>query len=312
MSAWPDLSPARWTKIPADLSDVVRLRQHWSFCAMEHSRIDAIELREAGAPFHHLALPLDRSRLNLVLSMDGRRRCGRNAPDTIAVIEAGSAGYASWDAPFESACFYFTDRALAEALGQDAGLRTQPLRTGIDEDATVPARLMRALHHDAIEGQPHGSLVGDSIFMALAVHLVGQASRGFATRKGCEAWRVGNAVAYIHAHLCCPIDIARIAASTATSPYYLNRMFRASVGCSIWQYVLRERARFAASLIRQQRWTLLEISAMSGFATYASFIASMRREFGATPNALRPARFLPVAADGTRSSGRGLAGGCNR
>lgn len=289
MTAVPDLCPARWSKIPAALSDAVRLRREWSFCAMEESRIDAIELREPGASFHHLALPLDRSRLSLVLDMDGHRRCGRNAPDTIATIEAGSAGYARWDAPFESACFYFTDEALGRALGAEASGGRARIRTGIDEHAPVVARLLRALHQDAEQGQPHGVLVGDAIFLALAATLAPQAASSFSTRKDHEAWRVGNAVAYIQAHLCGPIDIARVAAATATSPYYLNRMFRASIGCSIWQYVLRERARCAALLIKQQRWTLTEIGAMAGFETHASFIASMRREFGRTPTSVRRA-----------------------
>lgn len=99
--------------------------------------------------------------------------------------------------------------------------------------------------------------------------------------------RVRHALAYIHAHLTEPLSFDAIAAAAATSPFHLARCFRSAVGCTIWQYVLRERARHAATLIRHGRRELSQIASDSGFETYASFVSAVRRVFGVAPAALR-------------------------
>lgn len=281
------LPPSRLTKIPPDFANLVLARGEWSYCAMEHSRIGAIALEDPGAPFHHIALPLDRTPLRFMLKMDGLRLHGRNAPDTVAMIEAGAAGVSQWDGVFESACLYFTDDALSHVLGLAERGGRPKIRTGIDQDAPVLARLLHALHLDAIDGQPHGALVGDAVFLVLAAHLATHRIALRARPRNGEPWRVGNALAFIHSHLTEDLTIDQIAEAAATSPYYLNHAFRAAMGCSIWRYVLRERARHALVLMRREPLTLTEIALAAGFNTYPSFIAAARREFGQTPRNLR-------------------------
>lgn len=277
------LTPARLTKIPSDLASSILTRGEWSYCALDHSRLEAIELEEEGSPFHHLALPLEPRPLHFRLKMDGRARYGRNAPGTVAMIEAGATGRSRWDGAFESACLYFTDDALRHALGNERANTHHRIRTGIDSHAPVLARLINALYWDALKGQPHGSLIGDAIFLALAAQVSPQVLQRRAAGKHGEAWRVRNALDFIHASLTEELSIVKIAAAAGTSPYYLNHAFRAAIGCSIWQYVLRERARFAFLLIQGRSTLLTEIAYSAGFSSYAGFVAIMRREFGHTP-----------------------------
>lgn len=288
MALSTSLPPGALRKLPADASDMLIRRGEWSWCAMEHSRIGAIELRETCAPSHHIALPLDRRPLRFTFAMAGRRQHGRTAPDTVAMIEAGSEGTSHWDDVLESACLYFTDAALAQALGLEDRQVDHAVRTQLDHHSPALSRLVHALHSDAAAGQPNGSLIGDAIFMALATHLV--SSRAVRARYGAspeEPWRVRNALAFIHAHLSDDLTLAQIADAAATSPFYLNHAFRYAIGCSIWQYVLRARARYAALLMRDDQAALVTIALAAGFTTYAGFIQAFRREFGATPAKIR-------------------------
>ncbi len=253
---------------------------------MEHSRIDAVELIEPGSPFHHLALPLERAPLRFTLRMDGRWLHGRNAADTVVMIEAGAAGMSHWDAAFESACLYFTNDALAHALGIEEAEVRHTIRTQTGYHSPELARLQHALYLDAATGQRHGTLIGDAIFVALAAHVVPQRKQ-ITLRHNGESWRVRNALGFIHAYLTEKLSIAAIAEAAGTSPYYLSHVFRDAIGCSIWQYVLRERARYAVFLMRNPQLTLTSVAQVSGFDTYASFIAAVRREYGQTPAALR-------------------------
>lgn len=276
-------------KLPDDRPDLLRARGQWSSCAMEHSLIPAIELEEPGWAFHHLALPLGPTRPRMVLKVDSGHEHGRAPPETLTMIQAGVTGSARWDAPMESACLYFTDGAMAGALGvAPEGVR-QAIRSRLHYRAPGMARLLRALLADASAGQPHGTLIGDAIFLAVAAQLVPRAARPAHASRGGEPWRVRTALAFIHAHLGEELDIAQIADAAATSPYYLNRAFRAALGCSIWQYVLRARAQCALALLHDSNATLVQVADAAGFSSYAGFIDAIRRVCGRTPAQVRQA-----------------------
>ena len=70
----------------------------------------------------------------------------------------------------------------------------------------------------AVAGQPHGTMVGDAIFVALAAELVpnGEHRRRVAGAAG-EAGRVRRALEFIHAHLTDPLDIAAISGIVSVS-----------------------------------------------------------------------------------------------
>ncbi|MBB3172643.1 AraC-like DNA-binding protein [Endobacter medicaginis] len=261
---------------------------------MEHSRIGAIAFDAPAAPFHHLALPLEPVRLRFGLRVDGRQEFGRNAPFMLTAITAGTGGLTSWDGAYESACFYFSDASLGAALGRDDIDGARLLRTRAELHAPELTVLLHALHADAAAGQPHGRLVGDSVFVALAGRLAPEIRRAGMRVRG-EAGRVARALQFIHAHLTDVLDLAAIADASATSPFHLARLFRAALGCSIWQYVLRERARLAVFLMRDPAQGLASIAQTAGFDTYAGFIDAVRREYGESPGRLRRALCQGVA-----------------
>ena len=92
--------------------------------------------------------------------------------------------------------------------------------------APAVCRLLHALYEDAARGQPHGTLVGDSIFIALAGLLAsaGIGWRGYA-RPGTADWRTRRALEYIHAHLTDHLNVQSIAAAAGSSPFHLSRQF---------------------------------------------------------------------------------------
>ena len=283
---------ASFRKVPPELDAAVVRRCAWSLCSMEHSRIGAIAFEAPDAPFHHLALPLERVPLRIGLQVNGRLRYGRNAPDTITSIAAGAGGLTTWDGLFESACFYFTTQSLGLALGEEVGEHAHGLRTHAELHAPDLVRLLHALNTDAAAGQPHGALLGDSIFAALAARLVLTGShRRVRPRANGEAWRVRRVLEFVHDRLAEPLDIAMIAAAADTSPFHLNRTFRATMGLSLWRYVLRERTRHAHVLMANARLTLVEIALQSGFETYGSFAAAVKATSGETPARLRASLF---------------------
>ncbi|MFT3757123.1 MAG: AraC family transcriptional regulator [Pseudoxanthomonas sp.] len=274
-------APIVLSKLPPPL---VQRRGEWSLCAMEQSCIDALSIGEPGAPFHHISLPLG-SPPEIGFHIDGRRGRFDPGPDRLMVFEACADGKAWWNGVYASACFYFTPQAMQVALGSEV---RASLHTRASLHAPVAAQLLRALHADAQAGQPHGALVGDAIFTALAAQFVPGVKMGTGPRD--DDWRVRRALEYIHAHLHEALDLPAIASAAATSLFHFSRAFRAAMGCTPWQYVLRERARNAVALMRDHRVSLVQAAQRAGFETYASFIASVKREYGVTPAKLRNGR----------------------
>jgi AraC family transcriptional regulator len=282
------IAPSALRRLPPDMQDVVIHRGEWSFCAMEHSSMGAVQIADPGAPFHHLGLTIGAGLVRVGMSGDGRPLSASLGQGDMALIEAGVGGSTWWDTPYESACFYFTDDALSVALGCVVDRNSHALRTTLNFRSPVVRRLLKTLHADAVSGQPHGTLIGDAVFVALAGQLLAPQRRWVGrAQPGTPDWRVRRALEYIHAHLTRSLAIADIAAAAGTSPFHLNRQFRAGLGHSLWQYVLRERARLALDLMQDPRISLTEVSSASGFETYASFIDAMRRTFGALPSDLR-------------------------
>lgn len=283
-----DIAPAALRKVPPGLQHTVSRRGVWSLCALEQSRFGPVDMEVPPLPFHHLALPLDRERLKMGMRVDGHRHAAQMGPNEIGVVAAGDGGAFWWDRPADSACVYFTSAALGAALGCEVGEDTHALRSKINLHAPGVVRLLRALHADAGAGQPHGNLIGDAVFVALAAQLV--PGRRIGSGPSVPDWRVRRALEYIHAHLTGELDLRAIAAAAATSPFHLSRAFRMALGCTIWQYVLRERARCAFALMRDDpQSSLAGVAQASGFDTYASFIAAVRREYGHAPARLRAA-----------------------
>lgn len=272
---------------PGGIHNSIVTAGDWTFCRMEHTRMGAVSIRDQPAPFHHLALPLD-STPSMGIRLEGRVMKPDFGSDEILAVEANADGHVWWDDTFESACFYFMPDAIGAALGRPVSRGHQQVHTTASLKSPIITHLLRALHADAVAGQPHGRIVGDGLFTALAAQFVDR-NRLLEGPSGAD-WRIQRALDYIHAHLAEEIDLVTIAAASATSPYHLSRCFRAAVGCTIWRYVLQQRARLAANLMRQSELSLTQIAFASGFETYSSFVAAVRQEYSMTPGDLRRVR----------------------
>ena len=136
----------------------------------------------------------------------------------------------------------------------------------------------------AASGQPFEQALRDALAagQGTAVHAAGR------TRCPLSPRTLRKVHEFIAANLAREIRIEDIAHAAFLSPYHLGRSYRQATGQSLWQYVLRCRARHASALIAAQpATTLAEIATLSGFASYNQFIAVFRKSFGLTPGAYR-------------------------
>ena len=113
--------------------------------------------------------------------------------------------------------------------------------------------------------------------------------RAPATRAptGREARRIADVVRLIAAGADAPLPLADLADRAAMSPYHFLRTFRAVVGMTPHQYVLRTRLHRAAVRLRRTDESVSAIAFDAGFNDLSTFNRRFRRLMGASPSAWR-------------------------
>jgi len=99
--------------------------------------------------------------------------------------------------------------------------------------------------------------------------------------------RIARALRRIEADAPEPLTLAALARDAAMSPYHFLRTFRAVVGMTPHQYVLRTRLHRAAIRLRRSPDPIAAIAFDSGFNDLSTFNHRFRRLMGATPSAYR-------------------------
>lgn len=99
--------------------------------------------------------------------------------------------------------------------------------------------------------------------------------------------RVQRAMALAEQSLANPPSVARLAHEVGVSRRQLERIFRAELGMSPWQFLLSRRLRHGHWLLTETSRTVTDIALACGFADASHFSRHVRRAFGTTPQVLR-------------------------
>jgi AraC family transcriptional regulator len=85
------------------------------------------------------------------------------------------------------------------------------------------------------------------------------------------------------------IDLETTAGTAGLSPYHFLRLFRAVLGVTPHQYLVRARLRRAARLLADEDHSITDIAFESGFADLSNFVRTFHRAAGVSPRQFRRA-----------------------
>ena len=130
----------------------------------------------------------------------------------------------------------------------------------------------------------------DASLLELVLKLAKRADKGFATKE--TVWRLSpharNRVTdYIEAHIEDALPLFKLAEIADLSPFHFARSFRADMGDTPNQYVMRRRLRHAEDLIVHSNDSLTSIAAACGFSSQPRMNEAFSKHYGMTPGALR-------------------------
>ncbi len=94
---------------------------------------------------------------------------------------------------------------------------------------------------------------------------------------------VKNAVTYIHHHYDCDIQVKDIAASVNVHPGYFHRIFKASMGCTVMEYLTSIRMEKAKMLLAHTDIPIADIASYIGINSREYFSSLFKKHTDSTP-----------------------------
>ena len=104
---------------------------------------------------------------------------------------------------------------------------------------------------------------------------------------GITSPQVLRAVNFINQNLKADLSVTRICDVGAGSQAQMNRLFRAELGQSIWQYVRQKRLRAAANELKQSKKAISSVAKSYRFQSTTTFANQFKLHFGKTPGQYR-------------------------
>ena len=264
---------------------------HWQGFALERHDIPAGEYGDS--EFHGHLVALERNPEPYLLSTKG----------TGPIHVTPGAALVRSQQPIRSLRLTGTQQCLALMIDPHAmesalpePFKTRPVELpdrSIGCDVFVN-HVMSAMEFEMKAGAPGGPLLFESLGKSVALYLASrQSAHPFvlpARPFGLSRDRLSRVTEYIHTHLASDLALEDLAGVACLSTYHFARMFKASTGQSVHQYVLQQRIERAKVLIRRKNLTLAEIAGAVGFSDQSQFTTAFRRIVHVTPGAWRLAR----------------------
>lgn len=110
--------------------------------------------------------------------------------------------------------------------------------------------------------------------------------------------RINLALKYIDAHLDAKLTLNTIAEVSYYSPYHFHRIFKAIIGETLNDYIIRQRVEKAAiQLITKKDITVAELAERYGFNSHAVFTRTFKKYYNVSPTefkTLSPSRYSKI------------------
>ncbi len=98
---------------------------------------------------------------------------------------------------------------------------------------------------------------------------------------------IENSCAYIKTHIASPLPLSHLAKRVGYTEYYFSRKFKKEVGCSVADFILREKIAQAKLMLAGTNETVQSVSDALSFGSRSYFYACFKKLTGSSPSEYR-------------------------
>jgi AraC family transcriptional regulator len=258
---------------------------------MEEYRVPPQETPESTTRDYHITMRLWRPGKVECRIAGERSGCKVVVPGDLHLVSRGVSRSARWYQETELLLMAVDPTFVAVVADASACIdRIEFTNRCAFQDAAI-THLMFALRAELQAGCPAGRLYGESLAMALTMHLLRHYAvrlpKDVDPRGGLPPGQLRRVLDYMQAHLGDEISLRHLADLVRLSPHHFAALFKQSTGSAPYQYLLRQRIAHARHLLVENHLSLAEISYRLGFPSQAHFTTMFRKLVGTTPGAYR-------------------------
>lgn len=238
-----------------------------------------------------IALYLKATTVRHALEGSGTSQVLSLGPETVTICQRERPESILWSGAASFLCVSVSDHALnaaASALRGWEGFEIRPSTTALDPTMTS---LLRALEAERVRQYPGGRLFLDSVETALAAALI--ASHAGETRLpapgtgGLTPFRLRRVLEFMKENMDGRVSLESLAQIAGLSVSHFAHQFRRSVNQSPYRYMLQVRIERGKALLRNPKFSILEVALAVGFENQQHFATVFRRLNGISPSEYR-------------------------
>jgi AraC family transcriptional regulator len=150
----------------------------------------------------------------------------------------------------------------------------------------------KVLRGELLQGQNRDPFLLEAVGVVLTGHLVRRWSSQPSLRqvKGqLSPGQIRNTLEVIDRMMCSGLRVRDLASQIGVGPHQFTRLFRHTMGCSPYRFVMLRRIERARFLLEKTRLPLAEIALELGFVSQSHFTSAFHRELQTTPASYRSA-----------------------
>lgn len=147
--------------------------------------------------------------------------------------------------------------------------------------------IFREMSQLAVTGLPEDQLLLQSLLLKLIYALrrqVPELTANHAAKTNNQAV-IHKTLSYINHNLTAPLTLERLSREAKFSPVYFHKLFRASTGKTLHDYIEEQRIKKSIALLLSTDMTLTEIAYACGFSSQSYFSYAFKRRMGTAPRA---------------------------
>ena len=259
----------------------------WRGITIEEHRRHPKEMQEHSVVGHGLAISTGSAPIRFGWK-DGRGwRQGVLNPGCFHLVTHGFLNTPRWLDTLEEMSLVLDRQFVADIVGD--GLPADRIEFAprrFAQDAVI-AQYAQAFHSELEAHGPNGLLYADALTVGFALHLLSNYAvakpRMPRPRAKLNSFQLRRVVDFILSHLGEEVSLLILARHAGVSPFHFARLFRATLGVTPHQFVLRQRVQRSMNLIKSGELPLAQVAVECGFHDQAHLTKVFRRVIGTTP-----------------------------